>query len=119
MRNRNGHARPDSLDRGRGSSWSGADSRGLNTLYSHKGGNADTAQIRLRGVDSNRDAIGARIEVTVSPKEGPAQTFHYSVQSSQGFQSQNSSWLNGRADGLQKSKHLVYTLLLPVILPVC
>lgn len=71
---------------------SGADSRGLNTLYSHKGGNADTAQIRLRGVDSNRDAIGARIEVTVSPKEGPAQIFHYSVQSSQGFQSQNSSW---------------------------
>ena len=27
--------------------------------------------------------------------------------------------VNGRADGLQKSKHLVYTLSLPVILPVC
>jgi hypothetical protein len=70
----------------------GAESRGMNTLYSRKGGNNQTAQFRLEGVDSNRDAIGARIRVTVSPEGKPPQIFHYSVRSAEGFQSQNSSW---------------------------
>jgi hypothetical protein len=70
----------------------GTESRGMNTLYSRKGGNQQTAQFRLEGVDSNRDAIGARIRVTVSPEAKPPQTFHYSVRSAEGFQSQNSSW---------------------------
>jgi hypothetical protein len=64
----------------------------MNTLYSRKGGNQQTAQFRLQGVDSNRDAIGARIRVTVSPEGKPPQIFHYSVRSAEGFQSQNSSW---------------------------
>jgi hypothetical protein len=64
----------------------------MNTLYSRKAGNQQTAQFRLEGVDSNRDAIGARIRVTVSPEEVPPQIFHYSVRSAEGFQSQNSSW---------------------------
>ena len=68
------------------------ESRGMNTLYSRKGGNQQTAQFRLEGVDSNRDAIGARIRVTVSPAGKPPQIFHYSVRSAEGFQSQNSSW---------------------------
>ena len=70
----------------------GTESRAMNTFYSRKGGNQQTAQFRLEGVDSNRDAIGARIRVTVSPEEKPPQTFHYSVRSAEGFQSQNSSW---------------------------
>ena len=70
----------------------GTESRGMNTLYSRKGGNQQTAQFRLQGIDSNRDAIGARIRVTVSPEGKPPQIFHYSVRSAEGFQSQNSSW---------------------------
>ncbi|MBW2540594.1 MAG: ASPIC/UnbV domain-containing protein, partial [Deltaproteobacteria bacterium] len=68
------------------------ESRGPNTLYSRKGGNSQTAQFRLEGVDSNRDAIGARIAVKVSPREGRPVTFHYHVRSAEGFQSQNSRW---------------------------
>jgi len=70
----------------------GTDSRGVNTLYTRKGGNRQTAQFKLEGVESNRDAIGARIRVTISPEGMPPQTFHYSVSSAEGFQSQNSSW---------------------------
>ncbi len=70
----------------------GTDSRGTNTFYTRKGGNPQTAQFRLEGVKSNRDAIGARIRVTVPRKEKPAKIFHYSVRSAEGFQSQNSSW---------------------------
>jgi hypothetical protein len=70
----------------------GTESRGTNTFYTRKGGNQQTAQLRLEGVDSNRDAIGARIRVTVSPKGKPAKVFHYHVRSAEGFQSQNSSW---------------------------
>jgi hypothetical protein len=70
----------------------GADSRGMNTYYTRKGGNRETAQFRLEGVESNRDALGARIRVTVSPEGKPPQVFHYSVRSAEGFQSQNSSW---------------------------
>ena len=69
-----------------------AESRGMNTLYSRNGGNSQTAQFRLEGVDSNRDAIGARIAVKVSRQGSSPKTFHYSVRSAEGFQSQNSRW---------------------------
>lgn len=49
------------------------------------GGN--TATVRLEGTVSNRDGIGARLRV-----EGAWQR-HYVAQSTQGFQSQNSSWM--------------------------
>lgn len=45
-----------------------------------------TATVHLEGTRSNRDAIGARIRV-----EG-SEVHHYTVKSSQGFQSQNSAW---------------------------
>jgi hypothetical protein len=70
----------------------GTESRGMNTLYTRKGGNQQTAQFKLEGVESNRDAIGARIRITISPEGKPPQAFHYSVRSAEGFQSQNSSW---------------------------
>jgi len=70
----------------------GTESRGMNTFYTRKSGNPQTAQFRLEGVDSNRDAIGARIRVAVSPEGKPPQIYHYSVRSAEGFQSQNSSW---------------------------
>jgi hypothetical protein len=66
----------------------GTDSRAFNALYSRKAANEKTAAISLRGVDSNRDAIGARIKVTVSP----GNQFHYEIRSAQGFQSENSRW---------------------------
>jgi len=66
----------------------GTDSRAFNALYSKGKANAKTAAILLQGVDSNRDAIGARIAVDVSP----GNQFHYVVGSAQGFQSQNSRW---------------------------
>jgi hypothetical protein len=40
----------------------GTDSRAFNALYSRKAANEKTAAFSLRGVDSNRDAIGARIK---------------------------------------------------------
>jgi hypothetical protein len=53
-----------------------------------KPGEGNTATILLKGVDSNRDAIGARIELILSPDA----RFHYDVRSAQGFQSENSRW---------------------------
>lgn len=47
---------------------------------------ANTAGLRLEGTHSNRDAIGAHLEVT------GAATHHYAVASVQGFQSQGSAW---------------------------
>ena len=66
----------------------GTESRSFNALYSKGKANATTAAILLQGVDSNRDAIGARIAVNVSS----GNKFHYVVGSAQGFQSQNSRW---------------------------
>jgi hypothetical protein len=66
----------------------GTESRSMNALYTRGKANEKTAAIRLEGVDSNRDAIGARIAVSVPP----GNVFHYSVGSAQGFQSQNSRW---------------------------
>ena len=48
------------------------------------GPRAATATLRLEGVSSNRDAVGARIRVEGDP------TRHYAIRSMQGFQSQNS-----------------------------
>jgi hypothetical protein len=66
----------------------GTDSRAFNALYSKRMANEKTAAVLLKGVDSNRDAIGARIKVTVSP----GNQFHYEIRSAQGFQSENSRW---------------------------
>ena len=65
-----------------------SESRARNAFYSRPEGNEKTAAFLLQGVDSNRDAIGARIKVKVSP----GGNYHYVVGSSQGFQSQNSRW---------------------------
>ena len=66
----------------------GSDSRAMNALYSRNAPDEKTAAIRLQGSASNRDAIGARIAVTVPP----GKRFHYDVRSAQGFQSENSRW---------------------------
>lgn len=65
-----------------------SDSRSTNTLYMKSKANPNTATIRLEGIASNRDAIGARIVV----KKPSGQKLYYSIRSAQGFQSQNSRW---------------------------
>lgn len=57
-------------------------------FLNHAGSEHRTAAIRLEGTVSNRDAIGARIEVV---NQG-GQSRHYSVRSMGGFQSRNSFW---------------------------
>ncbi len=66
----------------------GIEQRQFNALYIRQPAlRANTTTIHLVGTRSNRDAIGARIEV-----HGSA-THFYTVHSAQGFQSQNSAWL--------------------------
>jgi hypothetical protein len=66
----------------------GTESRARNAYYVKREPSENTATVLLQGSKSNRDAIGARMTVTVSP----GNVFHYVVSSAQSFQSQNSRW---------------------------
>ena len=67
------------------------DSREMPVVFLRSGADGDTAKkaaIRLQGTVSNRDAVGAHVEVTAADR-----TTHFWVHSVNGFQSQNSAWV--------------------------
>ena len=54
---------------------------------------AKMAAVLLRGTRSNRDAVGAHVELR-TPGDALRKPRHYWVHSTNGFQSQNSPWIN-------------------------
>ena len=75
------------------------DSREMPVIYFRPGSDDDTelkAAVRLQGRFSNRDAVGAHLELlpdsTDSSKSNSGHR-HWWVRSTNGFQSQNSAWI--------------------------
>ncbi len=51
-------------------------------------------EVRLQGSESNRDAIGARVELTVRDQAGQQRVLVQTVRAGDGFLSQSSKWLH-------------------------